>query len=309
MGNLQTSIVHSLARTTASGSDLPGRIEEGRAHGFRSFACRPDQLPRNPAALVRFLGSRLLRIACVRIPSLSPAVVEGFASRVWLSSSDDEGRTAAVREVRGAAEAASRVGCRAVILRPGHVRVENAPLHHESLLADLRAGRTPQPTPLRDLEARVEEAEAEALDRTCRSLFEICRAHPETKFCLEGASTFHEIPRARHLPLILGDVGAPNLAYWHNPHRSQLLEALGFEPQEMWLDTGEPATAGMTLHDARPGEDILPPGTGEIDFRMLAFYAPGRDWLLLDTKPEWGEEAILESLAFLRREGVIPGGA
>jgi sugar phosphate isomerase/epimerase len=308
MEKLPTKLVCSTVHTAPPGQGLAASFRQGSDAGFSSFLVSEAHCSLGTPDLARSLRRDRLRIAVVRTSAPDAARVDGFTDPRWLASSDPEGRREAVLRARRLAEAAAALGCRTVILRAGFVPVPNAPLHHDALAGDVARGRSPAPEAVQEIEKLLDRHEEEALDRTCRSLFEICRRHPEIRFCLEPAGAFHEIPRSRHLPLLWSDLRAPNLAYWHDPVRCRSLERLGFDREEAWLDATENRLAGISLHDARGGETGLPPGAGEIDFRRLAFYAPGCDWLSLEIRPSWDAATTEEAVRFLRGRGIAPPG-
>lgn len=284
---------------------LSDSIEAGRTLGFVAFACAARQIPPESLSLGRALRGERLRLAAVHVSAPDPALARGDESGCWLTSTDGTGREEAIRGARLAADAGSALGARTVILRVGPIPRPDPSPGEGSLLAVAPAGGPPHADSREGRAALDRRHEEAVLDRVCRSLFELCRSRPEVTFCLAPPATSDEIPQRHHLDMILGDVRAPNLRYWHDPARCHRLERLGLGRHESWLDGIASRLHGMSLHDAAGNEAGLPPGTGEIDFALLGFYASGCERLALEVHPDWDPTAVREAVAFLRSRRVV----
>jgi len=292
------------------GASLPleATLERGRRHGFRSFACDPDRLPPDPGSLLRELREQRLRMNVGELGGPNPASPDAYPGRAWLASTDSRRRESAVSELRTQIETATSVGCRTVLVAPGPVEVPLAATRHTSFLEAVRRGE-PLDTAERDsLLAVRREMEEPALDAACRSLHELCRAFPNVTVALRPGAALHVVPQLEHLGLILADVRARNLAYWHDPGRCLTLEALGLGTAHSWLEEHRDAMAGLDFCDARPGESHLLPGQGHVDFGMLGFYAGSATRVLVRPGSGWDDDALRHAVHSMSKCRLLEAG-
>jgi sugar phosphate isomerase/epimerase len=102
---------------------------------------------------------------------------------------------------------------------------------------------------------------------------------------------------------IIEDLKSPRIAYWHHTAHSYLQESLGLVAEGAWLGELKDRTAGIHLHDARGIDGYLPPGIGEVDFKLLRESLPQEALRVLDLAPESGREAFRMGIMELRRMG------
>ena len=82
----------------------------------------------------------------------------------------------------------------------------------------------------------------------------------------------------------------------------QLRDA-GLPGQGAWLDKYGTRLVGVHLQDATSEEAEMPPGLGEVDFRMVSEYIPGEAEKVVEANSRHGRSEILASVQFLIDRG------
>lgn len=176
----------------------------------------------------------------------------------------------AVTAIRGAIDRARRLGLSRLILEPGAVRMpgEAGPLD----LADSDLGWTLDRA--RAQAARRDALLDAALDVACRALHGIGREHPEIELCLNASRTVDGIGTLRGLEAVFEDLSSQRLGYWHEAAITACrMDRLG-EPQGAWLERFAGRMRGLTVSDWADGRLHLPPGSGLVDYPLVANYVP-----------------------------------
>jgi sugar phosphate isomerase/epimerase len=96
--------------------------------------------------------------------------------------------------------------------------------------------------------------------------------------------------------------GAP-LGYWHDTGHAHHWEVMGWARQEDFLKALSDHLVGLHLHDARGPDDHLAPGTGEIDFALVARYLKEDALRVAEVHSPSDAQAYREGLELLRRLG------
>jgi hypothetical protein len=107
------------------------------------------------------------------------------------------------------------------------------------------------------------------LDELCRALFEVSEAAEGIRIALTTPRPGGELPTLEIAELVLEDLGPRRIGYWHDAGRARALQTWGLTPEERWLDRLGPHCVGVDLSDCLGLEEGLPPGLGEVDFRLL----------------------------------------
>jgi len=89
------------------------------------------------------------------------------------------------------------------------------------------------------------------------------------------------------------------LVAWHDTGHAHLKEKMGLICQEDLLKANASRLAGFHLHDVRGYRDHVPPGTGEIDFDMIARYVRPEHILVLELNPRLNPTEVVESRSFI----------
>ncbi|MGB3966657.1 MAG: hypothetical protein WBO45_07990 [Planctomycetota bacterium] len=206
------------------------------------------------------------RFAAVRV---SNPLAETSAT-AGLGSAKDSERRLAVHAIHQAVALARVVECPVVVVDPGVVPVVGE-IEAEDL-GDPHYDWTPaRVDPLR---ARVAVGRNGALDRVCRELFAVVRAHPDITFCLTQGRSLRSLAEPRALLDLFEDLGNLRLQYWHDAALSARWQQVAGLAQGEWLETFSNRLRGMTLGDASADGLYLPPGAGGVDYALLASYVP-----------------------------------
>jgi sugar phosphate isomerase/epimerase len=201
-------------------------------------------------------------------------------------------RTAIAELVREAARRAIDT----VVLEPGRIRVD--PGHAVVELGEPGADWSTE----RALAARARRAPFldRALDRVCRSLFELCKRFPDMTFALAPSRAPSGLGEPAALAAIFEDLAGHRLGYWHDAGVAVLRKMWLGEEQGGWLEAFAARMVGASVADATGTETGLPPGAGMVDYGLLAAYtARARDFaevVDLDPGVDPGEIAGVHSL-------------
>lgn len=113
-----------------------------------------------------------------------------------------------------------------------------------------------------------------------------------------------ELPFDSDFPELLGMFPAGSgLAYWHDVGHAHLKEKMGVIDHEEHLQLLGDRLAGFHVHDVSGFKDHQPPGTGEIDFEMVAQFMKPEHLLTLELHPRLSPNEIVEARDFL--EGLV----
>jgi hypothetical protein len=99
----------------------------------------------------------------------------------------------------------------------------------------------------------------------CRALFDLAREAPGLGLAVVTPEA-GELAELQNLALVFEDLSSNRPGYWHQP---SVLHRRG-ESDVDWLDQLGRHMVGLSLDDVAGGQGGLPPGTGELDFAVLA---------------------------------------
>ena len=223
-----------------------------------------------------------------------------------LGSLDEDSRERALNCVRRHIRLARRYECPTVIVRG--CEVEDRALQEESdkLQAKIHRDGLPDETKAAvvDVVGRVKKKGQRQIEHLCRSLHALLSEFPGVHLAIETGPSLVDLLGFDAVGWVLDDLGHKGLSYWHDTGRSQVRERLGLKPQGTWLDSYGRMMIGVHLQDAAEGHAEMPPGTGEVDFKLLSGYL-GRDAeRVLEVNPRHGRAEILSSVQFLVDLGI-----
>ena len=117
----------------------------------------------------------------------------------------------------------------------------------------------------------------------------------------ENREDLRELPLDESFPQLLDDfmpTGA--VGYWHDSGHAQLKANLGIIDIEEHLSLNGPRMIGCHLHDVVDDRDHRPPGTGMVDFALLAPYLdPEKVVVIMELSPHTEAQDILTSRTHL----------
>ncbi|MBK7877650.1 MAG: hypothetical protein IPJ77_18335 [Planctomycetes bacterium] len=73
--------------------------------------------------------------------------------------------------------------------------------------------------------------------------------------------------------------------------------------QGQWLDAYAGKMLGVHLQDSAEGVAEMPPGTGQVDFKLVAGYVPRTAERVVEINPRHGRGEILAAVQFLVDHG------
>lgn len=222
-----------------------------------------------------------------------------------LGSLDEDSRECAVNSLRRHVRVARKYGCPTVIVRG--CAVEDKGLNDETDRLRVRLLREgPSDTlreSFRDLVGRSHKRGHRQVEHLCRSLHAVLSEFPETRIAIEPGESCMDLLGYESVGWVLDDLSKHGLAYWHDTGRIHLRERAGLEPQGQWLDAYAGRLAGVHLQDAADGQAEMPPGLGEIDFRLVGGYLAKDAERVLEINPRHGRAEILAAVQFLVDQG------
>lgn len=272
-------------------------------------------LERGCRGVVAGPGPRAVRWAAVAearhsLPVAFPAVRLAATStplrarpEAGIASANDGERDMALRALGAAVAQAAALGTTSVIFEPGLVRVPGE--GGVSDVADPAAGLTREHAAA--WMARRNAMLDRALDAACRFLHRATRAFPDARLCLTGSADLLGLGEPTALAAIFEDLPNARLAYWHDaPVAARRQELLGVSQGE-WLQGVRDRLVGMTVADPADGLLYGLPGSGKVDYALLASYKSTRSRTLavvLELAPAIEPSELPGALAFLDKFGL-----
>lgn len=222
-----------------------------------------------------------------------------------LGSLDEDKRECAINSVRRHILMAQSYGCPAVVLRG--CEVENETLHGEAEDLQCRLsteGPSEELGPLvSDLVQRVQKQGQAQVEHFCRSIHNLLVEFPESRLAVEPGQSFIDLLNFESIGWVLDDLEGKGLGYWHDTGRVHMREIAGLPPQGQWLDSYSGRMVGIHLQDAAGHEAEMPPGAGEVDFRLVANYIPQEAERVVEINPRHGRGEILAAVQYLVDQG------
>jgi len=222
-----------------------------------------------------------------------------------LGSLDPELRERALLSCRRHARLAQRYGNPIVILRG--CEVESATLKADAAkLLERLEERGPTEALKRavgEFVARSQRTSHLQVEHLCRSIHTLTTEFPDLRFAVEPGATLLDLLCFQVMEWVLADLSRQGLCYWHDTGTVQLREQVGLPGQGAWLDRYSDRMVGVHLQDAAGDEVEMPPGLGEVDFKLVAEYVPSTAEKVVEINPRHGRSEILAAVQFLLDRG------
>lgn len=233
---------------------------------FAGIAASPGPRPLDWSALREAATDLPLAFGVVRAGS----VLAERSATAGMASAKDSERHAAAQVVQQAVVTARVLGQPRVVIDPGLV-----PVIGEIEVDDLGDPRYAWTKERADaLLARRKVGRNGAVDRVCRELFALVRRFPDIEFCLTTGRSLLAVADLGGLRDIFEDLAALKIGYWHDAAVAARREQVLGEAQGELLESFGNRLRGMSLGDASPDGIYLPPGSGGVDYGLLASYVP-----------------------------------
>ena len=121
------------------------------------------------------------------------------------------------------------------------------------------------------------------------------------KLCLENREGMEELPIDSEYDDFLESLNEPeHILYWHDTGHAQIKHQFGLLDHREHLEKMAPRLGGFHLHDvSEAGHDHQIPGTGIIDFKMIADFVLPEHTLVLELSPRLTTEEVLASRDYI----------
>lgn len=242
-----------------------------------------------------------IRVDSVVVGALKP-LVENMSGSL-LGSNDAESRERALNSTRSHIRLAQKMGAPVVVVRGCAVEDSRFASEAAELESKLRSAtedsREAVEQDVRDFVSRVQRKGQRQLEHFCRSLHTLRSEFPETQLAIEPGLRFHDLLNFEAVQWTLDDLASKRVGYWHDTGRIHEREAAGLPDQGAWLETFASRMLGCHLQDATEDEAELPPGLGQVDFRLVSEYVPRAAAHVVEVNPRHGRAEVLASVQFL----------
>jgi len=223
-----------------------------------------------------------------------------------ISSTDDAEWRAAGALVPATLERLLALGARILIVPAGLDRTPGVRERSDRLLGRLRGRQDvgEQDEALEELRVLSSRDRERQLDALARFLFSLRKAAPGLQLALAADSSPAGLLDLGAAKLLLAEPALAGIGLWFDTAVAEARAALAHEPPGLWLDSLARHLVGATLQDFSGGCDRLPPGEGEVDWRLVAEYLPRRAVRVLALAPSYSGEAALEARRCLQGFGI-----
>jgi sugar phosphate isomerase/epimerase len=226
------------------------------------------------------------------------------AAYPMLTSTSAEEREQALGSMRRHVQLAQRLGAPIVVVRGS--TVADPKIRHDAEQVHARLSRDGWNEELgeqvRAIVQRVQKKGQRQIEHLCRALHQVLQEFPETKLALEPGWHADDLLTFESMGWVLDDL--EQLGYWHDVGRVHQRQKAGLPGQGQWLDAYAGRMVGIHLQDAAEHETAMPPGQGEVDFKLVADYTPKTAARVLDIEQKHGRTEILASVQFLSDLGL-----
>lgn len=118
---------------------------------------------------------------------------------------------------------------------------------------------------------------------------------------VENREGLEELPIEADFETFLDALGEDSpVGYWHDCGHAQLKHQFGLIDHAEHLEKLSPRLLGFHLHDvSEAGKDHQTPGTGVIDFKMIAQFVRPEHSLILELSPSLSSDQVLQSRDYI----------
>jgi sugar phosphate isomerase/epimerase len=151
--------------------------------------------------------------------------------------------------------------------------------------------------------AKIQRASKKTMQRIIESYEAVLPLAKERglQLCLENREGMEEMPLDGEYADFINKLSEPEHAgYWHDTGHAQIKHQLGLLDHEAHLKSMEDRLLGFHLHDvSEDGRDHQVPGTGTIDFKMIAGFVKPEHTLILELSPKLKVDEVKQSRDFI----------
>lgn len=274
------SVVYDAALSTMwwalEADALEDFFAKGRALGFPRFELN-HQIP-----LEVFQSIDPGRVSISVLHDPCPAIITAKQlereDRV-ITSLDESRRQSGVDVIKRTIDAACQIGAELVVIHPGRIAGDHS--LDDQLRACYRHGEK-NTTGFAALRQQVMDDRKRQspwhLEALLKSLTEIVAYALETGLTLGLENRFHyyELPVFEEMQALLTEFSQPWVGWQFDVGHLQVHDELGLLSFRGWLEQFGSRIVGAHLHDVQGIVDHCAPGTGNVDFELIAAYLPAK---------------------------------
>jgi sugar phosphate isomerase/epimerase len=250
-------------------------------------------------------GSDLHQVQIISIHEPCPADIstETLKEQDWtISAEDDEKRWQGVQAVKRSIDLAHDLGAGTIVVHAGNVLTDLTLENKMRTLYEAKHKVSEEYLALKYEHQKMRNALAEtrlkAVKRSLSELLDYARRFG-IRLGIENRYHYLDIPIPDEMEMLLDLASPDQLGFIYDVGHAQALDQLGFFPHQEWLDRFSTRMIGVHLHDVMGVEDHRAPGSGEVDFNMIAAFLPKEAFRTLELHPKTTQEQIRTSLQYL----------
>ena len=262
-----------------------------------------------PPELFEQIDLHRYRIASLHDPCPAVISMDEQKARDWMVSSvDEENRTKGVEIAKRTIDTALKLNAGLVVIHPGSI--PGTTVLDKELRQMLRDGRedTREYFQLRQnlIADRASRAPAH-MDAVVRSMQEITDYVSGTglRVGMENRYRYYDLPILEEMQTLLDVCAEEWFGFQYDVGHAQTLHRLGLCNHEEWLKRYGRRIVGVHLHDVIGVDDHQTPGSGEVDYAMIARYLPPTAYLTLEVNHRLEISDLTSGLDCLARFGII----
>jgi len=281
--------------------DLALLVEQGFRAFELNFVVHPLDVALFERGIARW-GIQITSLHNVCAPfSESLAPDDAYGDNV--AALDEEERRQSAGHLRRTAEAALRLGARAVVVHSGSIPMLKADRTYTDMLRAYAKGQVDRATVRAEMRRRMAQRQALAaphLAQLTRTLSEVCPEFPTLRFGLESRYHYYSLPALDELTNILEQLQLDNVGYWHDCGHAQFQEHLGLCRHADWLERYGERLVGVHFHGMFTEiHDHAAPAVGNMPFEMIVSYLRPATIRVLELAPSNSLTAVVAGRDYL----------
>lgn len=280
-------------------------FEIGRKAGFPRFELNHRVTPE----LFKQWDANRYYISTVHDPC--PAIFSGDEFKLndfLISSLDEKKRIKGLDITKQTVETAIQLGARSVVIHPGMIMCDYGPeVELKKMYENGLKGTSEFESLKSEMIAFRDKVAPAHVDQVLKSLSELIDFVRPTgiEIGLENRYHFYDIPLIDEMQLFLDLCDEDWYGFQYDVGHAQVLSELGFSAHEDWLKRYGKRIIGVHLHDVNGITDHQMPGSGDVDYSMIAPYIPVTAHLTMEVSPTLTQEDLKLSLKHLAKFGLI----
>lgn len=225
-----------------------------------------------------------------------------------ISSLDEKKRIKGLDITKQTIETAVNLGARSVVIHPGMILCDYGPEAELKKMYENGLKGSPEYEALKsEMITFRKKAAPPHVDQVLKSLSELIEFVRPTgiEIGLENRLHFYDIPLIDEMQSFLDLCDEDWYGFQYDVGHAQVLSELGFGDHEDWLKRYGTRIIGVHLHDVRGINDHQMPGSGDVDYEMIAPYIPVTAHLTMEVSPTLSQENLAQGLKHLAKFGIL----